>query len=141
MHQNQSPLFSGFCAPAMEESLMKEKLKRKEPGLKDKRIIRKNSRQKAIPDAIIEADSWRGRSGWIEEDLVELDSMRKKPVRWPKLEEEIERIIIIIEFNLESNGTINAADDVQMRENYSSRYDGLQEGSWKAEGNFEKLSK
>jgi len=51
------------------KALMREKMKKdKEPGQKDKKIIRKGLRQKNIPAGIIEANRGRRRAGERKEE-------------------------------------------------------------------------
>jgi len=83
-------LILGILCSAIEEGLNERKIeKEKEPGLKDKRIIRKELETKAIPDAIIEAIVEEEEEVEVEEDLVELDSDEEEAVV-DETEEEIE---------------------------------------------------
>jgi small subunit ribosomal protein S2 len=66
-------LIIGILCSAIEEGLNERKIeKEKEPGLKDKKIIRKELETKAIPDAIIEAIVEEEEEVEVEEDHVEV---------------------------------------------------------------------
>ena len=83
-------LIVGVLCSAIEEGLNERKIeKEKEPGLKDKKIIRKELETKAIPDAIIEAIVEEEEEVEVEEDLVELDGDDEEAVI-DETEEEIE---------------------------------------------------
>ena len=71
MHQNQYHSLSISSANAIDEGLNERKMeKEKEPGQKDKKIIRKELETKAIPSAIIEAIVEEEEEVEVDEDIV-----------------------------------------------------------------------
>jgi small subunit ribosomal protein S2 len=67
-------LIIGILCNAIDEGLNERKIeKEKEPGLKDKKIIRKELETKAIPAAIIEAIVEEEEEVEVEEELVEAE--------------------------------------------------------------------
>jgi small subunit ribosomal protein S2 len=68
-------LIIGILCSAIEEGLSERKMeKEKEPGLKDKKIMRKELETKALPDAIIEAIVEEDDEPEPGEELVEVDT-------------------------------------------------------------------
>jgi small subunit ribosomal protein S2 len=83
-------LIVGILCSAIDEGLNERKVeKEKEPGLKDKKIIRKELETKALPDAIIEAIVEEDDELEAEEELVEADS-EDEEVNSEDNEEEVE---------------------------------------------------
>ena len=82
-------LIVGILCNAIEEGLNERKIeKEKEPGLKDKKIIRKELETKAIPAAIIEAIVEEEEEVEVDED-VEVESDDEEVVA-EETEEEVE---------------------------------------------------
>jgi small subunit ribosomal protein S2 len=83
-------LIVGILCSAIDEGLNERKVeKEKEPGLKDKKIIRKELETKALPDAIIEAIVEEDDEPEAEEELVEVDTDDEE-VATEETEEEVE---------------------------------------------------
>jgi small subunit ribosomal protein S2 len=83
-------LIVGILCNAIEEGLNERKIeKEKEPGLKDKKIIRKELETKAIPAAIIEAIVEEEEEVEVDEDVVEVEGDDDEVVA-EETEEEVE---------------------------------------------------
>jgi small subunit ribosomal protein S2 len=83
-------LIVGILCGAIEEGLNERKVeKEKEPGLKDKKIIRKELETKAIPDAIIEAIVEEEEELEVEEELAEAE-VEDEEIVTDEIEEEVE---------------------------------------------------
>jgi small subunit ribosomal protein S2 len=83
-------LIVGILCDAIGEGLNERKVeKEKEPGMKDKKIIRKELETKALPDAIIEAIVEEEEEVEVEEELVEADSDDEE-LASEEIEEDVE---------------------------------------------------